>query len=112
MSESDDSPRVCTAQACLEANEGQRIVLEGTYLYPQQQAFANNKVRLTDGVEVIIGAPREGVFTPPNHESRMRVTGRIFTGQIPESYRIFGRPPNPHLLDVEISSVEIVTPEG
>jgi len=94
------APAVCTDLACLKANEGIQVQVRGRYLFPKQKKFAQTKVKLTDNTEVVIRATREGVFAQDNDGATVIVTGTIFTGQIPDRYKIFGRTADPHLLDV------------
>jgi len=99
MSESNAHPR-CTTMVCLKENDSQVIQLEGQYIYPKQRAFAVTEVELSDGTIVIVSAKREGVLGQENDGRKVLVQGRIFPGDIPEKYQIFGRRPDPYLLDV------------
>jgi hypothetical protein len=95
-----DAIPVCTTLACLVEHEGTIVQIVGTYQYPKQKAFAVNRLALDDKTPVIVGGPREDPFVEANDGVLMAITGRIFTKDIPEKYRIIGRTPEPHLLDV------------
>jgi hypothetical protein len=81
-------------------NEGKIIQLEGQYIYPKKQAFAVTEVKLSDGTLVVVSAKRENVFDQQNDGRTVLVQGRIFPGEIPPEYKIFGRRMDPYLLDV------------
>lgn len=96
----------CTTLSCLEDSVGAVVTLRGRYEYPQQIKFAQTVLRLDDGTRVILRAKREGAFAADNDGRVMRITGVVYTDQIPEHYRIIGRTPDPHM--VEISDVEVL----
>lgn len=107
------TPVTCTTRQCLEQNEGQVIDVEGVYVFPQQQAFAVNKLVLKDGTRIVLSPPKNKLcdhFAIENDGITMLIRGRIFTGPIPENYRIIGRTAEPHLLDLE--KIETRAPGG
>jgi hypothetical protein len=91
----------CSDLACMQAHDGQDIDIAGTLTAPKRKVMDHYRIVLADGTTVIIGAgPARGQFTPESDGKRVVVRGRIFTGEIPESYSIVGRTAEPHLLDV------------
>mgnify|MGYP001055285795 CR=1 FL=1 len=90
----------CTSLKCIEDNEGKVVQLVGSYEFPKQKAFAQNKLILGDGTKVIVGGPREGNFVAANDGAEMRITGRVFTKDIPEKYQIIGRNSDPRVLEI------------
>jgi hypothetical protein len=94
----------CTTRPCLEQHEGELIDVEGTYVFPKQKAFAVNRLALKDGTTIILSPPENELrdhFASENDNTRLLIRGRIFTGPIPDKYRIIGRTPEPYLLDIE-----------
>src|SRR5262245_9314128 len=104
-SSSDARARPCATRTCLGENEGQVIEIEGTYFFPKQPAFAVSRLALADGTTVVLSPPPEGErrrhFTAASDGKRMRIRGRIFTGVIPDRYKIIGRTSEPYLVELE-----------
>lgn len=102
-----DAP--CTTLQCLQQHEGQIVDLEGLYVFPKQLAFAVSKLELADGTTIVLSPPKNDLrdhLVAENDGVAMRIRGRIFTGQIPEKYRIIGRTTEPYLLD--LAAIEIL----
>ena len=98
------SPATCTTRECLEKNEGQVIDVEGVYVFPKELAFAVNKLELKDGTTIVLSPPKNELrdhFANENDGLKMIIRGRIFTGMIPQKYKIIGRTAEPHLLELE-----------
>jgi hypothetical protein len=94
----------CTTRQCLERHEGELIEVEGTYVFPRQKAFAVSRLALKDGTTIVLSPPKNelrDLFASENDGVTMLLRGRIFTGPIPERYRIIGRTPEPYLLEIE-----------
>lgn len=98
----DDLP--CRTLSCLERHEGEMIDVEGSYVFPKQVAFAVNRLSLQDGTLITLSPPANELrehFKSENDGVRMLIRGRVFTGPIPDEYKIIGRTPDPYLLDLE-----------
>jgi hypothetical protein len=96
------SAAVCATLACLRAHEGECIVIEGTIAPSNEVPLLLRRIRLEDGTAVFVGAFKalsEEVLTA-NQNKRIRVAGRIFTGEIPRRYGIVARSADPYLLDI------------
>ena len=98
----------CDDLVSLKAHDGAEVDVIGRYVFPKEKAFARTRLRLKDDTLVTVAVPREGAFGEENDGKLLAVTGKIFTGEIPPSYKIFGRTPDPYLLDV--AGAEVVTP--
>lgn len=102
----DPAPDVPEARslADLQGLEGQAVRLRGTFRFPTEKAFARNKLELDDGTIVILSRPADAavaaVLVEANQGARVTVGGVIYTGQIPDRYKIIGRTPDPYLVDV------------
>lgn len=97
-------PASCAARECLEENEGRLVDVEGVYVFPTSRALAANRLALRDGTTVVLVPPKNELrrrFVQENDGVAMVIRGRIFTGLIPERYRIIGRTAEPYLLDLE-----------
>jgi hypothetical protein len=103
-SPSPTDAKPCTTRPCLAENEGQVIDVEGKYVFPSEPAFAVNRLALTDGTTIVLNTSNEELrrhFVAASDGKPMRIRGRIFTGAIPDRYKIIGRTPEPHLVDLE-----------
>ncbi len=97
-------PPSCGTRRCLEGHEGEMVDITGRYIYPKEPAFAVNKLELKDGTTIVVSVPQNelaDMFIEENDGAELTIRGRIFTGMIPDKYRIKGRTAEPHLLDVE-----------
>jgi hypothetical protein len=105
MDSSRSAHPACTDLACLSQHEGELVQAEGTFVFPKEQAFARNKLSLSDGTTIILPQAKDDAvrarFTADNDGKKMKIVGRIYTKEIPEKYRIIGRTPDPYLVDIE-----------
>lgn len=105
MDSSRSAHPACTDLTCLTQHEGELIQAEGTFVFPKEQAFARNKLSLSDGTTIILSQAKDdavrGRFTADNDGKRMKIVGRIYIKAIPEKYRIIARTPDPYLVDIE-----------
>lgn len=94
----------CTDLSGLTAHDGQVVLVGGTFVFPKEKAFARNKLSLSDGTVLILAQPADrsvrARLTSANDGKRMSIRGRVFTGAIPQEYRIIGRTPDPYLVDI------------
>lgn len=103
MTNGEPLPR-CTSLACLRALDGQRVVAVGRLL-PPGSGKGILRLRLSRNEAIAIGHfdPRAGL-RPADlaayADQEIAVTGRIFFGEIPETYQIFQRTGDPYLVEV------------
>jgi hypothetical protein len=101
---------VARTRGDLLAHEGTPVQVEGTFRFPTEKAFAQNKLILDDGTLVVLPRPSTGVgaaeLVEANAGARMAVRGVVYVGEIPAKYKIIGRTADPHL--VELAAVELV----
>jgi hypothetical protein len=94
----------------LVKHEGTPVQVVGTFRFPTEKAFAQNKLILDDGTIVVLPRPSSGVgaaeLIEANNGARMAVRGVVYVGEIPARYKIIGRTSDPHL--VELTAVELV----
>ena len=94
---------VCTQLPCIMDNEGKNIWVEGTFLFPQEIAFAVKKIVLEDKTEIILTIPKsdlQDLFSLENNGKKLSIKGKVYTDSIPDSYKIIGRLPNPYMVDI------------
>lgn len=106
----DDALPIARMRDDLVKYEGARVQVVGTFRFPTEKAFAQNKLILDDGTVVVLPRPSSGVgaaeLVEANTGLRMAVRGVVYVGEIPAKYKIIGRTSDPHL--VELAAVELV----
>lgn len=103
----------CLDLACLEANEGNVVEVEGTFAFPRDPRRKGQhlyRLSLTDGTSLVLPAPPAGEFrrrlSRDNDGKQLTVRGRIYTKTIPEQYGIIERTADPYcveLFDVKVA---------
>lgn len=93
----------CNDLACIEANEGQVIELEGVFAFPpdpSRKGTSQYKLALSDGVEVVL--KRDERLTPALDGRRIAVRGKVYANpaNIPDRYGIIQSTRNPYLVEL------------
>jgi hypothetical protein len=93
----------CTDLACIRANEGKVIDLEGTFAFPpdaKRKGTAQYKLALADGTVVVL--KRDARLTPALDGKSLVVRGKVYASpqRIPDEYGIIQSTANPYLVEL------------
>lgn len=93
----------CRDLACIQANEGQVIDLDGLFASPpdpSRKGASQYKLTLSDGTEVVL--KRDERLTRALDGQRIVVRGKAYANpaNIPDDYGIIQSTPNPYLVEL------------
>jgi hypothetical protein len=93
----------CSDLACLQANEGKVIDVEGTFAFPpdaNRKGTAQYKLALADGTVVVL--KRDARLTPALDGKSIVVRGKVYASpeRIPDEYGIIQSTANPYLVEL------------